>query len=65
MEALVEGAAPEESVVEIVEVPDSDVDADDMIEEFMPAEDPVETDVANVDGVDVADVIDPPKPPSK
>lgn len=60
---FVEGAALEESVDEIEE-PKSEVNTDEtMEEELVPAYVPVETDVANVDGVKVADVIDVPEPP--
>lgn len=63
--AFVEGAALEESVDEIKE-PESEVKAEEMIEEeLVPAYVPVETDVANVDGVDVTNVIDVPESPLK
>lgn len=59
-----ESAALKEFEDEVVGELDSDADADEMIdEEFAPAYEPVETDVENVDGVDIAEVIDEPKPP--
>lgn len=66
MEILVESAALEEFEDEVVGELDSDVDADEMIDvKFAPAYEPVETDVENMEGVDIAEVIDEPKPPFK